>query len=82
MRVINILKENKPNNKVLVTIETLTDRSFLGIKLKPIKRIFVSNNEYMEGYWDWVEMPNKISVDDLLKFQLDINLIHYIWKLG
>lgn len=68
MRVTNILKEN---SKGLMTIETLTDRSFLGIKLKPIKRTFIANKEYTEGYWNWVEMPNKIIVSDKLSFQLD-----------
>ena len=67
MRVTNILKEN---SKGLMTIETLTDRSFLGIKLKPIKRTFIANREYPKGYWNWVEMPNKTLVRDSLSFQL------------
>ncbi|HSH50855.1 MAG TPA: hypothetical protein VK982_03940 [Bacteroidales bacterium] len=67
MRVINILKEN---SKGLITIETLTDRSFLGIKLKPVKRTFIANKEYPKGYWNWVEMPNKTIVPDRLSFQL------------
>ena len=68
MRVTNILKEN---SKGLMTIETLTNRSFLGIKLKPIKRTFIANKEYPKGYWNWVEMPNKTIVNDRLKLQLD-----------
>ena len=65
MRVRNILKEN---SKGLMTIETLTDRSFLGIKLKPLKRTFIANREYPKGYWNWVEMPNKTLVEDSLSF--------------
>lgn len=68
MRVTNILKEN---SKGVITIETLTDRIFLGIKLKPVKRTFIANKEYPEGYWNWVEMPNKTIVPDRLSFQLD-----------
>jgi len=68
MRVTNILKEN---NKGMVTIETETQRSFLGIKLKPTKRTFIANKEYPKGYWNWVELPNKTLVGDRLSFQLN-----------
>jgi len=68
MRVTNILKEN---SKGLMTIETLTDRGFLGINLKPIKRTFIANREFPKGYWNWVEMPYKTLVGDSLSFQLD-----------
>ena len=47
MRVTNILKEN---SKGIMTIETETDRSFLGFKLSPIKRTFIANKEYPKGY--------------------------------
>ncbi len=68
MRVTNILKEN---GKGMMTIETETQRSFLGIKLKPTKRTFIANKEYPKGYWNWVELPNKTLVGDRLSFQLD-----------
>lgn len=68
MKVTRILKEN---SKSLMTIETETKRSFLGFKLNPIKRTFIANKEYAKGYWNWVELPNKIIVDDTLSFQLD-----------
>lgn len=61
----------KENSKGLMTIDTLTDRSFFGIKLKPIKRTFIANKEYPKGYWNWVEMPNKTIVPDMLSFQLN-----------
>ena len=51
MRVTNIKKEPSKN---LMTIETETKRSFLGINLKPIVRVFIANEEYPEGYWNWV----------------------------
>ncbi len=68
MRVTNILKEN---SKGMVTIETETQRSFLGIKLNPIKRTFIANKEFPKGYWNWVELPNKTLVGDRLSFQLN-----------
>jgi len=68
MRVTNILKET---SKGLMTIDTVTSRSFLGIKLKDVKRTFIANKECPKGYWNWVEMPNKTLVNDRLRFQLD-----------
>ena len=68
MRVTNILKET---SKGLMTIDTVTSRSFLGIKLKDVKRTFIANKERPKGYWNWVEMPNKTLVNDRLSFQLD-----------
>jgi len=68
MRVTNIKKENSKN---LMTIETETERSFLGFKLKSTVRIFIANREFPKGYWNWVEMPNKTLVGDRLSFQLN-----------
>lgn len=68
MKVTNIKKEH---SKGLMTIETKTERCFLGIKLKPKIRTFVANKEYPKGYWNWVEMPNKTLVCDRLSFQLN-----------
>lgn len=68
MRVTNILKEP---SKGLMTIETEEDRLFLCFKLSPIKRTFIANKEYPKGYWNWVEMPNKKIVPDMLSFQLN-----------
>ena len=68
MRVTNILKEN---SKGIMTIETETDRSFLRFKLSPIKRTFIANKEYPKGYWNWVELPNKTMVTDMMSFQLN-----------
>ena len=68
MKVTNILKDNFNNTR---TIETLTSRSFLGIKLKPIKRKFFANERRVADYWRWVELPDKILVNDELSFQLD-----------
>ena len=68
MRVESIKKEH---SKSLMTIETITDRSFLGIKLKPTKRTFMANKEHPRGYWNWVELPDKTQVGDYLFFQLN-----------
>lgn len=69
MRVTNILKEN---SKGMMTIKTLSDRRFLGMKLKPIKRTFIANKKSIVGSWNWLEMSNKTVVtDSLLCFQLD-----------
>lgn len=68
MRVESIKKEH---SKRLMTIETITDRKFLGIKLKPTKRTFIANKECPKGYWNWVELPDKTQVGDHLFFQLN-----------
>jgi hypothetical protein len=67
MEVTRILKQQSG----LITVETKTKRSFLGIKLKPINRTFVANKEYPKGHWNWVEMPNKTLVNTITSFQLD-----------
>lgn len=82
MRVTKIMratKIRKDSSKNLMTIETLTDRSFLGIKLKSIKRTFIANKEFPEGCWNWVERPNKNIVPNRLMFQLDQWLNFDIW---
>ncbi len=45
MRAISMKKEyNENKHKNLFTIETITDISFFGIKLKSIKRIFTATS--------------------------------------
>ena len=73
MKVKEIKKEHA---KPLMTIETETDRSFLCIKLKPLKRTFIANKEYPKGYWNWVELPNKTIIEPMLSFWLN-NCINF-----
>ncbi len=68
MRVSSILKQY---SKGTMRIETLTSRSFLGIKLKPIKRTFTANKEVSKGEWNWVETDNKNQLSEYLKRQLN-----------
>lgn len=58
-------------NKTLLKIETKTERRFLGIKLKPVIRVFVATKEYPKGYYNWMESPNMHIVPDKLSFQLN-----------
>lgn len=68
MKATNIKKDV---TKPLVTIETETDITFLGVVIYTVKRTFIANEEYPKGYWNWVELPNKNMVRDRLSFQLD-----------
>ena len=67
MRLNSIYKGDRGS----IIIETITDRSFLGIKLKPTFRMFIANKEFPTGYWDWYELPKLDLVYDGLSFQLD-----------
>lgn len=69
MKAVRILKEP---GKPLMTIETETERWFLGKKLKPIKRTFIANKEYPTGYWNWVELPDKKIISQSLGDQLNV----------
>jgi hypothetical protein len=65
------VKINKSDSEA--TIETETDRSFLGIiKLKPKKRIFFTDRRIVGDFWEWLELPDKTLVEDRLSFQLDV----------
>lgn len=55
----------------IITLETETQRSFLGVRLKPLKRVFIATREYPSNYWNWMETPNNTIVPSKLSFQLD-----------
>jgi len=51
-------------------IITETERKFLWIKLKPIRRTFEAYKEWPKGYYNWTESPDETLIGDNLYYQL------------
>ena len=52
------------NGKTVITAE---EKKLFRKKI----RKFEAQREFPPGYWDWLELPNKILVADSLSFQLN-----------
>ena len=52
------------DGKTVLTTET---KGFFRKKIQQ----FEAQREYPKGYWDWLELPNREMINDVLSFQLD-----------
>lgn len=61
------------NGKSVITTETSMIVKNWWRKNQTIttKRSFESQKQYPKGYWTWLELPDKLIVNDALSFQLN-----------
>lgn len=62
---------SKRNISGKIVIETESEKKRLFRRPKKITRIFEAQREFPKGYWEWLELPDKLIVPDVLSLQLD-----------
>jgi hypothetical protein len=68
IRLVDKTIDNK-GNRILKTVHTT--KYLFGLIIKLEYKTYKSTRIIVEGYWNWVEMPNHTLVNDTLSFQLD-----------
>ena len=59
----------------MINKEVINGKTVITVEIKSLfrKKIikFEAQKQIVSGYWDWLELPNKIIVPDRMSFQLD-----------